>query len=159
MPNFLDTLKNRYTAESGIEKVGHTGLGKPPYYEAFWEASKDLPRQQLVNLAAMALVSQVHQNGFSSETRDFIRSIKSRFSPEEIWELKTQIKSRLSLGHQIGMEIGNIFKLLDQPSVEPTVPKGLFPGDGIRFQTPDEIFFQTSMRWEPPPRRVRGVSY
>jgi len=130
----------------------------------FWDVVQNLPKQDQMSLAANVMATQFSQNGTTRENRDFIRSFKNRFSPEDLDSILKQVGRHPLLQQTTGEKKNEIMRTIQELLEVPAAIKAedkLTPAPGRPLpRSPEEIFFQMSLKPKPVKhdRRVEGVS-
>lgn len=131
------------------KKMEHTGFRGASFLDSMWESMRSLPKSQQVNLATSILALQLSQNGINDQNRDFIKRFKSRFSPSEMGTIKNLLRAQPAAQVSSVPQVEKWMKELDElwsDDSERKAEKKKSPAiKNPYFQTPDAIFFQTTM--------------
>ncbi len=145
-------------------RMEHSSFQPTHILMSFWDVVQRLPRQEQMSLAANAMASQVSQNGLNRESRDFVRSFKNRFNPQELETILGAVKQHPLLQKK-GADTKEEFLRIIQEILEmPAAIKAddqLAPAPGRPLpRSPEELFFQMTLNRRTPEKKahVEAVS-
>jgi hypothetical protein len=150
-PNSANRQSKALSFDDEGKKMKHSELQQDDLLNQFWSMTDEMPRKNQISLAASAVASKVFKNGISSDSKAFLKNIGDRFSPEEIGELKTELKSHPMMKEKSIKDIEGFFQQLDKvmSSQSANTEDAQKQQKSPNLRTPEEIFFQTTLKYNP----------
>lgn len=158
-PNSIKKPEAALKFDSENKLMGASTDNKDDLLSQFWSMTDKMPKEDQVSLAASVIASKVFSNGITSENKAFIKNIGNKFSPNEIGDLKNEIKSHPLIKDKSAAQVDNFIKDFEQFLAKPTSEIGaLQNGRPISTpRSPEEIFFQTTMKFSNSNKSVFAV--
>ncbi len=133
-------------------KMSHTSFNKDDIISQFWSMTDNMPKENQISLAASVVATKVFDQGITPETKNFLKNISNRFSPEEIGSLKTEIKNHPMIRSKANNAIEKFMNDFDAflTGQQSTQMENLQKQQANpKFLSPEEIFFQTTFLIKP----------
>lgn len=132
-------------------RMKHSEVKQDNLINQFWNLTDSMPRENQVEMAASVIAGRFMEQGITSENESFIKNISNRFSPEEIGNLKDQIKNHPKTQDKDISELERFFENLDKNVTQyQTGELNHLQKQQAKpeFRSPEEIFFQTTFNNE-----------
>jgi hypothetical protein len=152
-------LETALSYDKSERRMEHSSFQPNHILMSFWDVVQRLPRQDQISLAANALASQVSQNGLNRESRDFIRSFKNRFQPQDLEAILGAVRQHPLLQKKGAATKDEFLRTIQEILEMPAAIKAddqLAPAPGRPLpRSPEELFFQLSLNSRTPAKKAR----
>ena len=129
--------------------MGATSLAKNDLIAQFWGMTNKMPKKDQISLAASVIASKVFKNGMTPENKAFIKNIKNKFSPDEIGNLESQVRTHPMMRGKAPDKVSDFMKALQQSLDKNNSEIGSLDNNKplTTPRLPEEIFFQTTLKF------------